>query len=138
MTIIQPEQSPALISPETLDTAQKVFLHLQPYFNPLAEEFWGVYLTHQLELIQTVMIHRGTLNYCKVHPRDLFREAVHLNSYGVIIAHNHTSHNAEPSLQDIKLTKKLIKCGMMLEVPILDHLIFTRSKYFSFSEAKIL
>lgn len=122
---------------QVIDNAQKVFELLSKNYNPYAEEFWGVYLTHQMELIKAVMVHKGTLNSCKIHPRDLFREATHANSYAIIIAHNHTSQSSDPSLEDIRITKKLLKCAKILEIPILDHIIFTKEKYYSFSEAKL-
>ena len=53
-----------------LDNAKSVFELLSPHYNPYAEEVWGVYLTHQMELIKIVMVHKGTLNSCKIHPRD--------------------------------------------------------------------
>lgn len=120
-----------------IDSATKVFQLLKSNYNFYAEEFWGVYLNHQMELVKVVMVHRGTLNSCKVHPRDLFREAVHANAYALIIAHNHTSQNVEPSLEDIRLTKKLLRCAKLLEIPILDHVIYTKDKFFSFTGAKI-
>lgn len=122
---------------QIIDNAQKVFELLRTNFNPYAEEFWGVYLTHQMELIKMSMVHKGTLNSCKIHPRDLFREAVHANCYAIIIAHNHTSQSVEPSLEDVRITKKLLRCAKLLEIPILDHMIYTQDKYFSFSEAKL-
>jgi len=137
MTKIPVDTDLSVKSNQTIDSAQKVFELLRPNFNPHAEEFWGVYLTHQMELITMSMVHRGTLNSCKIHPRDLFREAVHANCYAIIIAHNHTSQNVEPSLEDIRITKKLLRCAKLLEIPILDHMIFTQDKYFSFSEAKL-
>lgn len=124
-------------SEHIIDSAEKVFQLLKINYNPHAEEFWGVYLTHQMELIKIVMVHKGTLNSCKIHPRDLFREAVHANAFAIIIAHNHTSQNVEPSLEDIRITKKLLRCSKLLEIPILDHVIFTGDKYFSFTGAKI-
>lgn len=120
-----------------IDSAEMAFHLLKSNYNAYAEEFWGVYLTHQMQLIKIVMVHKGTLNSCKIHPRDLFREAVHANAYAIIIAHNHTSQNVEPSIEDIRITKKLIRCARLLEIPILDHVIFTSDKYFSFSGAKL-
>ena len=120
-----------------IDSSEMAFQLLKSNYNVYAEEFWGVYLTHQMQLIKIVMVHKGTLNSCKIHPRDLFREAVHANAYAIIIAHNHTSQNVEPSIEDIRITKKLIRCARLLEIPILDHVIFTSDKYFSFSGAKL-
>ena len=121
-----------------IDSAEKVFQLLKTDYNAFAEEFWGVYLSHQMELLKIVMVHKGTLNSCKIHPRDLFREAVHANAYAMIIAHNHTSQNVEPSLEDIRITKKLLRCAKILEIPILDHVIFAEKQYFSFADNNML
>lgn len=137
MTKILEPLDDAFKTNQIIDSAKKAFELLSPHSNPYAEEFWGVYLTHQMELIKVVMVHKGTLNSCKIHPRDLFREAVHANCFAIIIAHNHTSQSVEPSLQDVRITKKLLRCAKILEIPILDHVIFTKNKYYSFSEAKI-
>lgn len=137
MTNIPPPTDDAVKTSQMIDNAQSIFQLLSENYNPLVEEFWGVYLTHQMELIKVVMLHKGTLNSCKIHPRDLFREAVHANCHAIIIAHNHTSLSVEPSLEDIRITKKLLRCAKIMEIPILDHVIFTKDKYYSFSEAKI-
>lgn len=123
--------------PNTVDSAAKVYEILKSEYNPHAEEFWGVYLTHQLQLVKKVMVHRGTVNNCNIHPRDLFREAVQSNSYAIIMAHNHTGTSVEPSMQDLKITKKLVRCSALLEIPILDHVIFNNETYYSFKENKI-
>lgn len=119
-------------------SAKAAFELLKKNFNPSVEEFWGVYLTHHLELKSYSMICRGTLNYCKVHPRDLFREAIAANSFAIIIAHNHIGNHLEPSMQDLRFTQKIKKSSLILEIPILDHLIFSDSAYYSFKENNLL
>ncbi|MFN3455317.1 MAG: JAB domain-containing protein [Pseudobdellovibrio sp.] len=107
---------------------------LKEHFNPHVEEFWGIYLNHHLKLLNLSLLTRGTLNNCPIHPRDLFREAITHNSFTIILAHNHVSHSLEPSNTDIKTTRKLKKCGELLEIPILDHIIFNSEEYYSFKE----
>lgn len=107
-------------------------------FNAESEEFWLINLNSQLELTSTMLIAKGTLNYCPIHPRDLFREAVKANSFAIIIAHNHPSLDPSPTPEDIKLTKKLCKIAQLIEIPILDHIIFTDYRYFSFKENKLV
>jgi DNA repair protein RadC len=111
---------------------------LKSKFNPECEEFWLINLNCQLSVNSSILISRGTLNYCPVHPRDLFREALKANSFALIIAHNHPSLDPRPTAQDISLTKKLIKLGQLIEIPILDHIIFTQIEYFSFKENHLL
>ncbi len=84
------------------------------------------------------MISRGTLNFCLVHPRDLFREALVANAYALIIAHNHPSLNLQPTAEDIELTKKLTLIAGIIEIPIIDHLIFSDENYFSFKENNLI
>lgn len=122
-------------SPLIIDSAQKAYQLLVKNYNPDAEEVWGVYLTHQLEMIVIVMVHKGTANSCKIHARDIFREAVRANCYTFVLAHNHTSASCEPSLEDIRITQKLKKCAALLEISILDHVIFTKNNYYSFKES---
>ena len=114
------------------------FKLLKPIFNPDVEEFWTLFLNSDLSVISKLLVAKGTLNYCPVHPRDLFREAVRLNCYALIIAHNHPSRNPFPTDEDIKLTKKLTKAASLLEIPILDHIIYTDKNYFSFKEKKLI
>ena len=111
---------------------------LKPLFNSECEEFWLINLNSQLEPKNLILIAKGTLNYCPIHPRDLFREAIKANSFALIIAHNHPSLDTSPTPQDVVLTKKLFRLSKMLQIPILDHLIFTDQNYFSFKEHRLI
>jgi len=128
---------PEILESEILNS-QAAFVALQPNYNSDAEEFWGLYLDHQLQIKQLKLLHKGTLESCTVHPRDVFREAVRMNAFAIIIAHNHTSTNVMPSFQDIKLTKKLRKLSLLLEIPIIDHIIFSNTNYYSFKEHQLI
>ncbi len=58
-----------------------------------------------------------------LHPRECFRSAISLNASSVIFVHNHPSGNTEPSKEDITITKRLVKCGVILGIKVLDHII---------------
>lgn len=121
-----------------IQNSQLAFNLLQPQFNACCEEFWLINLNTCLEAQSLKLISRGTLNFCLVHPRDLFREAIAANSYAIIIAHNHPSLITSPTSEDLVLTKKLIKIAKIIEIPILDHVIFTKDEYFSFKEHRLI
>ena len=57
---------------------------------------------------------------------------------GIILAHNHPSGNLTPSQADIDLTRKLKEGGKYLEIQVLDHIILTSEKYFSFADEGVL
>ncbi len=71
--------------------------------------------------METVSI--GSLNASLVHPREVFKPAVALSAAAVIVAHNHPSGNARPSGDDLELTARLDRCGELLGVALLDHLV---------------
>ncbi|MBC7458561.1 MAG: JAB domain-containing protein [Bdellovibrionaceae bacterium] len=121
-----------------IHNSRLAFELLQTSFNPDAEEFWLITLNTDLSTKGLSLIAKGTLNYCPVHPRDLFREAIRANAYAMIIAHNHPSRNPAPTKEDIVLTKKLCKIARLLEIPILDHLVFTDKAYYSFKEHHLI
>ena len=55
-----------------------------------------------------------------------------------ILAHNHPSGVLTPSKEDIDVTDRLCQCGLILDIPIKDHLIVTMKKYFGFKEQNIM
>ena len=87
------------------------------------EHFIGLYLDarHRVVAVRTVSV--GTLNASLVHPREVFRPAVALQAAAVIVAHNHPSGCARPSGDDLELTRRLARCGGLLGIELLDHLI---------------
>ena len=121
-----------------IHSSQQAFQYLKQHFNCCVEEFWLISLSPSLQLIELTLVARGTVNYCSVHPRDVFRHAIHQNAYAIIIAHNHPSGQTEPSVEDIKLTNKLMKISKLLEIPILDHIVFTKMNFFSFKENNLI
>jgi len=56
----------------------------------------------------------------------------------VILVHNHPSGDSEPSEADLEITKRIIEAGKIMGVDILDHVIITKSKVFSFKEKNLL
>jgi len=80
----------------------------------------------------------GSLNASIVHPREVFAEAIKNKAASVIFAHNHPSGDPEPSEDDLIITKKLVESGKILGIEIIDHIIITKSKFFSFKEKNLL
>ena len=80
----------------------------------------------------------GTLNASIVHPREIFKEALEHNAASVILVHNHPSGDPEPSQDDLEITKRIIEAGKIMGIDVLDHVIITKTKVFSFKEKKII
>lgn len=80
----------------------------------------------------------GSLNSSIVHPREVFSYAIKKSSASIIICHNHPSGDPSPSDEDIKVTYRLEKCGEILGIHLIDHLIIGNGQYTSLKEKGIL
>ncbi len=71
-------------------------------------------------------IHRcalGGIDSVPVEAQSVFAAALLANAAAVIVAHNHPSGDPEPSPQDVLPTHRLVRCGGILGIPVLDHLV---------------
>lgn len=89
------------------------------------ELFAAVYLDTQLRAIAFETLFFGTLSQASVYPREVVRSALGHNAANVVIAHNHPSGNATPSLQDLTLTQTLKGALALVDVRLVDHVIVT-------------
>ncbi|OMD12616.1 JAB domain-containing protein [Paenibacillus sp. FSL E2-0274] len=80
----------------------------------------------------------GTLNTALVHPRETFKLAVLANSASIICCHNHPSGNAEPSSEDVDMTKRLRDAGDLLGIQVLDHVIIGEDSFVSMKECGLM
>ena len=80
--------------------------------------------------ITTVSV--GSLSEATVHPREVFKTAILLNSASIIICHNHPSGDSTPSKADINITTRIKEGGKILGIELLDHIIIGDDNYCSF------
>ena len=106
-------------------------LHLQDLPH---EEFWIILLNRANQLIKPVAISQGGVSGTVADPKIIFKYALEVLASSIILVHNHPSGNTQPSQADIKLTQKLKQAGSLLEIPVLDHLIYTDSGYLSMAD----
>jgi DNA repair protein RadC len=104
----------------------------------LLEEFIILLLDKQNRCIGLSKISSGGISACLVDPKIVFATALKARASGLILAHNHPSGNIVPSNADQDLTGKLREGGLLLELPILDHIIVTPTNYFSFTDERLL
>lgn len=98
------------------------------------EYFYAIYLDSSKKVIKDKVLFVGTLNHSIVHPREVFKEAYLLSASSFICVHNHPSGNVFPSKEDIEITRQLKEIGLMMGVPLVDHIIIGIDKYYSFFE----
>jgi len=124
---------------EKITSAKDVYQVMRPLLLDLdTEEFWIILLNRSNHIIKKDRISSGGVSGTVVDPKVIFKSAIQNLASSFILIHNHPSGNIQPSQDDIEITRKLSQSGKTLELPVLDHLIFTNDKYFSFADEGLI
>lgn len=102
------------------------------------EYFLTLSLNAAHEVIKIREVSKGSSNSALIQPREVFSDLIKENATAVIFVHNHPSGNVKPSVQDIEITKRLIKGGNILGIKVLDHIIISTDCFFSFTSEGII
>lgn len=98
------------------------------------EYFKVLMLNVKLEVIGLETVSVGELSGAPVHPRESFEPAIRKGAAAVCFAHNHPSGDPTPSEDDLKITRRLMECGDILGIRVLDHIIIGDGVYSSLKE----
>jgi DNA repair protein RadC len=110
--------SAALTSPaETIDYLQSALVDLGN------EVFLVLFLDTRHRVIRVEQLFQGSIDGACVYPRVVAERALLLGAAAIIVAHNHPSGIAEPSLADQAITRRLRDALALLEIRLLDHFI---------------
>ncbi len=116
-------------------SSHDIFRHYHARFSELKQEQFSIVLLdnkHRFISERTVSI--GILNKSLVHPREVFADAVELRAAALICVHNHPSGDPKPSVEDERITRRLVEAGELLGIPVLDHVIIGKEHYTSFAD----
>lgn len=104
----------------------------------LFESFFVVYLNRANRIKGYMKISDGGMADTMADPKLIFMGALDSLATSIIIGHNHPSGNPTPSQEDRKLTQRIKMAGQLLGVSLLDHVILSDERYYSFAENGIL
>lgn len=95
------------------------------------EYFWGVGLDLDHTISYIELIAMGSKGKVVIETKEAFSIAVEKRVKKMFFIHNHPVGTLEASEGDIKTTKALIKAGLLLDIPLIDHLIINEEKCYS-------
>ena len=98
------------------------------------EHFKVLLLDTRNGILKIVTAAIGSLNAALVHPREIFKAAVMASAAGIIIVHNHPTGNPEPSREDKELTERFNRCGDLMGIDLIDHIIVGDDSFVSLRE----
>ena len=112
-----------------------VYRHITPYLSGLTnEQFYVLLLSRANQVLHTVRVGEGGISGVMSDQRIIFRHALLEAASAIVAVHNHPSGALRPSLADDELTEVLRQAGGYLNIPLLDHLIYTDSGYYSYKD----
>ena len=110
-----------------LSSHREAIAYVGPRLIPLRQEtFLVLCLDRKSRLLKCETVSRGTLTASLVHPREVFNVAIREGAARILVAHNHPSGDADPSDEDLALTRRLEEAGRLLGIPLVDHVILAR------------
>jgi DNA repair protein RadC len=116
-----------------------IYNYIKPQLLDLQhEEFWIILLNRANVVMKKESISSGGVAGTVADPKIIFKKALEQLASSIILVHNHPSGNIKPSAADISLTKKMKEAGQFLDLPVLDHIIFTDNDYYSFADEGLL
>lgn len=122
-------KAPQMCSPEEIG---RVYI---PRMRDLVrEELHLLAMDTRLQLLSDRLLSVGSVNQALFSCRELFLEALNASAVQVILLHNHPSGDPAPSSADVEATREAVRCGIMLGIPVLDHIIIGFDTYYSMRE----
>lgn len=106
--------------------------------NSKQEKVILVFLNQNMQVIHQKILFRGTIDSTVVNVREIFIQACRYKARYILMIHNHPSGSAEPSEKDILETKKIKEASVIMDIPLLDHIIIARWGYVSFRERALI
>ena len=131
------EEIKILCSDDIYSIMQKILL-LENKIDRGREHLWTISLDTANKVLNIELVSMGSINKTIIEPMEVFSVPLQKRAVSIILVHNHPSGELKPSEGDKDMTDRLIQCGLIMHVPVLDHLIITEKTYFSFADNGLL
>ncbi len=102
------------------------------------EKFTVIFVDNASRLIGFETLFMGNVNSIPVFISEILKKTLRKGSKGIIVAHNHITGNLTPSREDLNFTERLKKGCDIVEVVLIDHIIYSPDGFFSFKQKGII
>jgi DNA repair protein RadC len=132
-------QSSEVRQKRSIKTSKDVYDLLQVQLADLDhEQFFVLYLNYSNQIIEISQLSIGGRHSTIADAKRIFQQALRCAATGLVLCHNHPSGQSKPSTQDQSLTKDINEFAKLIDMKLLDHVIFTDYGYFSFADEGLL
>ena len=116
--------SDPIYSNEPVDCAMKAVRLLSDFMKNMDREY--VYILNfdtKMRPLSYSMVSMGGMSYAPIDPANIFKTALLSNAANMMIMHVHPSGDYTPSATDKEVTKRMVRAGMLIGIPVQDHLV---------------
>lgn len=108
----------------------------QFYFDDITiyESCFIMLLNHASNVMGYAKISQGGICSTMLDVRLIAKYAIDTLATSVILVHNHPTGSLNPSYEDDKLTNAVSKGLELLNIKLIDHLIISEERYYSYAE----
>jgi DNA repair protein RadC len=99
------------------------------------EHFKAAFLNTKNQIIRVVTVSIGSLNASIVHPREILKPAIAASAASIVLVHNHPTGDPSPSREDVEFTRRFARCGELIGIELLDHIVIGADRFQSLKES---
>jgi DNA repair protein RadC len=107
-------------------------------FSAKEEQVWILCLNMKSEVIAREKICDGSLTESPIYPRKIVASALKHNAAKIILFHNHPGGVVKPSMEDVTATSTIIGVIRNLDMEMLDHIITSDNRFYSFAASRFI
>ena len=116
----------------------QVYRLMKPVMKGLeTEECWVIYLNSAKYVISRECVSSGGLSSTIMDVKRIASSALEKKAQSVVLVHNHPSGNPRPGQEDIRQTQLLHDALAPLQIGLLDHVVFSDGRYYSFADEMV-
>ena len=120
-------------------TTASLFHRYKIKFATLSQEVLVVVILNKnRQIVNEKILYRGNEEKIEVSFRDILKQIMIHNGYYFYLIHNHPNSGSEPSLADIKFTKKIREKASHINAKLIDHIIISQDGYYSFLRERLI
>lgn len=135
MELARRYQSEEFLEMPQVTNSDDAYRCLRPLMQDLDhEEIWILILNRAKRVTDRRRISVGGTSAAVGDVKIILREALEHRADSIILAHNHPSNNLTPSAADNNLTDQVKKGCQAVGVDLVDHIIVSRSGYYSYND----
>jgi DNA repair protein RadC len=98
------------------------------------EHIYALLLNTKNVVISAELVSIGSLSATIIHPREILKPAIVASAASIILVHNHPTGDPTPSTEDVAFTRRFFKCGKLIGIDLVDHIVIGNGRFYSLKE----